>query len=297
MEQKTIRTTIILGEGEFQDGTNTRVIEGLATTVDVTKNGLPEKNTATIKIANLCMADMEQLTFLAFRPLQQRKNKIMVEAGEVGKELSLVFKGDITSSFPDFSAAPDVFFHIEAMTAGWSLQMNTSPTSVDGEVPAAQLIEQWAKEAGFGFINNSITASVQNTTYNGSPVEKAQQCANEIGVELLMDDENWTIQAWDNPRGDAVVLNPSCGLTGYPSFTSDGVSCRCFYNPKLKLGGQVKIESIVPRASGYWKITRLTHALSAYTNGEWTSSIDGMWLKEADDKGEDAADGEGQDNG
>ena len=45
MEQKTIRTTIILGEGEFEDGTNTRVIEGLATTVDVTKNGLPEKNT------------------------------------------------------------------------------------------------------------------------------------------------------------------------------------------------------------------------------------------------------------
>jgi hypothetical protein len=42
----------------------------------------------------------------------------------------------------------------------------------------------------------------------------------------------------------------------------------------------VKIESIVPRASGYWKITRLSHALTAYTNGEWTSSIDAIWLKE-----------------
>lgn len=284
MKQKTIRTTIILAEGEFEDGTNTRIIEGLATTVDVTKNGLPEKNTAKIKIANLAMSDMEQMTFLAFRPLQNRKNKIMVEAGNQGEELSMVFKGDITSSFPDFSSAPDVFFHIEAMTAGWSLCMNTSPTSVDGEMPVSQLMQKWATEAGFGLINNGITASVQNSTYNGSPIEQAQQCADEVGIELLIDDENFTIQSWDNPRGDAVLLNPQSGLVGYPSFNNDGISARCFYDPKLKLGGQVKIESIVPRASGYWKLTKLTHALTAYTNGAWMSSFDGMWLKEAEDE-------------
>ena len=284
MKQKTIRTTIILAEGEFEDGTNTRIIEGLATTVDVTKNGLPEKNTAKIKIANLAMSDMEQMTFLAFRPLQNRKNKIMVEAGNQGEELSMVFKGDITSSFPDFSSAPDIFFHIEAMTAGWSLCMNTSPTSVDGEMPVSQLMQKWATEAGFGLINNGITASVQNSTYNGSPIEQAQQCADEVGIELLIDDENFTIQSWDNPRGDAVLLNPQSGLIGYPSFNNDGISARCFYDPKLKLGGQVKIESIVPRASGYWKLTKLTHALTAYTNGAWMSSFDGMWLKEAEDE-------------
>jgi hypothetical protein len=284
MKQKTIRTTIILAEGEFEDGTNTRIIEGLATTVDVTKNGLPEKNTAKIKIANLAMSDMEQMTFLAFRPLQNRKNKIMVEAGNQGEELSMVFKGDITSSFPDFSSAPDVFFHIEAMTAGWSLCMNTSPTSVDGEMPVSQLMQKWATEAGFGLINNGITASVQNSIYNGSPIEQAQQCADEVGIELLIDDENFTIQSWDNPRGDAVLLNPQSGLIGYPSFNNDGISARCFYDPKLKLGGQVKIESIVPRASGYWKLTKLTHALTAYTNGAWMSSFDGMWLKEAEDE-------------
>ena len=89
---KTIRTTIVLGEGEFADGTNTRIIEGLATTVDIEKAGLPDKNTAKVKIANLNLAEMEQLTFLAFRPLQSRKNKIMIEAGEKGKELSVVFK-------------------------------------------------------------------------------------------------------------------------------------------------------------------------------------------------------------
>lgn len=280
MKEKTIRTTVVLGEGEFKDGTNTRVIEGLATAVDIQKNGLPEKNSAKVRISNLSMEDMEQLTFLAFRPLQSRKNHIMIEAGNKGEELSMCFKGDITSAFPDFSTAPDVVFNIEAITAGWSVLLNTSPTSIDGEESAAKLIAQFARDAGFAFVNNGISDSVRNTTYTGSPPEKARQCAAEINCELLMDDEVWTIQPWDTPRGDAVVLNPECGLLGYPSFTNDGISCKCFFNPVLKLGGQVKVESVVPRASGFWKITRLSHALSAYTNGEWTSSIDAIWLKE-----------------
>lgn len=280
MKQKTIKTSIILGEGTFEDGTNTRVIEGLATTVDIRKAGLPDQNTASVAISNLSLKDMEKLTFLAFRPLQSRKNKIMIEAGNVGDELALVFKGDIISAYPDFTSAPDVQFHIEAITAGWSLQVAESPTSVDGEAEVAQLISQFATNAGFAFVNNGITASVKNTTYTGSPVEKARQCANEVGIELLMDDDTWTIQDWGKPKGDAVLLTPETGLIGYPSFNQDGISCKSFYNPRLSLGGQVKIESIVPRATGYWKITNLSHSLSAYKDGEWSSTIDAMWLKE-----------------
>lgn len=277
---KTIRTTIILGEGEFADGTNTRVIEGLATEVDITKAGLPEKNTAKIKIANMSLEAMEQLTFLAFRPMQSRKNHIMIEAGEKGKALDVAFKGDITSAFPDFDSAPDIYFNIEAMTAGWSARLSTPPTSVNGEADAPTLFQQFATEAGFNFVNNGVSASVRNTTFNGSPIQKAQQCAEEIGCELLIDDDTFTIQPWGLSRGEAVLLNAESGLIGYPSFTSEGVNAKSFYNSRLELGGQVKIESIVPRSSGYWKITKLTHSLSAYTVGDWVSSISAIWLKE-----------------
>ena len=85
MKLKTIRTTIVLGEGQFADGNNTKIIEGLSTTVSVQKNGLPEKHSAHVTISNIAMADMEQMTFLAFRPLQKRKNKILIEAGNVGE--------------------------------------------------------------------------------------------------------------------------------------------------------------------------------------------------------------------
>ena len=81
---KTIRTTIILGEGEFSGGGNTKIIEGLATTVQVTKAGLPEKNSAEVRIQGLKLSDMEQLTFLSFLPGEYRKNHILIEAGNKG---------------------------------------------------------------------------------------------------------------------------------------------------------------------------------------------------------------------
>ena len=282
---KTLKTTIILGEGEFDGGGNTKIIEGLATTVQVTKAGLPEKNSAEVRIYNMSLSDMDKLTFLSFVPGEYRKNHILIEAGNKGEELSVVFKGDITSAYAEINA--DACMKFNALTAGWSVLIADSPTSVQGEATAESLISQFAQQAGFNFINNGVTESVKNATFNGSPVQKAQAVADEVGCELLMDDETWTIQPWDKPRGDAVLLKADSGLIGYPSFTQDGISCECFYNPRLQLGGQIKIESIVPRASGYWKITKLSHDLAAYTNGRWVSRIDGMYLPETAEESEE----------
>lgn len=278
MKQKTLRVTVILGEGEFEGGGNTKIFEGLATQVRVTKAGLPEKNSAEVRIFGLKLPDMEQLTFLSFLPGEYRKNHILIEAGDKGGELSVVFKGDITAAAADFSTAPDVSMKFQALTAGWSVLIADSPTSVQGEETAENLIKGFAQQAGYNFINEGVTESVKNATFNGSPVQKAEQVAEEVGAELLIDDETWTLMPWDKPRGDAVLLKADSGLIGYPSFTQDGITCTCFYNPRLKLGGQIKIESIVPRSTGYWKITKLSHELAAYTEGRWMSKIDGTYL-------------------
>lgn len=278
---KTIRTTITLGKGTFGGGGNSKIIEGLATDVDITKPGLPEKNSASVSIANISLADMEQMTFLAFQPLQSLKNLITIEAGEQGKTLATVFKGEITSAFADYGSVPDVEFKIEALSGGYAAQIGAKPISVKGNAKASDLIKQFAKEIGYTFKNEGVAASVRNAVFNGSPIEKARSVADEVGAELLIDDDSMILMPYDKPRsGGAVLLTPETGLIGYPSFTSDGISFSCFFNPNLKQGGQVKIESIVPRASGYWKITKLSHRLTAYRTGggSWYSSVDAAYI-------------------
>lgn len=278
---KTIRTTITLGKGTFGGGGNSKIIEGLATDVDITKPGLPEKNSASVSIANISLADMEQMTFLAFQPLQSLKNLITIEAGEQGKTLATVFKGEITSAYADYGSVPDVEFKIEALSGGYAAQIGAKPISVKGNAKAADLIKQFAKEIGYTFKNEGVAASVRNAVFNGSPIEKARSVADEVGAELLIDDDSMILMPYDKPRsGGAVLLTPETGLIGYPSFTSDGISFSCFFNPNLKQGGQVKIESIVPRASGDWKITKLSHRLTAYRTGggSWYSSVDAAYI-------------------
>lgn len=278
---KTIRTTITLGKGTFGGGGNSKIIEGLATDVDITKPGLPEKNSASVSIANISLADMEQMTFLAFQPLQSLKNLITIEVGEQGKTLATVFKGEITSAYADYGSVPDVEFKIEALSGGYAAQIGAKPISVKGNAKAADLIKQFAKEIGYTFKNEGVAASVRNAVFNGSPIEKARSVADEVGAELLIDDDSMILMPYDKPRsGGAVLLTPETGLIGYPSFTSDGISFSCFFNPNLKQGGQVKIESIVPRASGYWKITKLSHKLTAYRTGggSWYSSVDAAYI-------------------
>ena len=64
-------------------------------------------------------------------------------------------------------------------------------------------------------------------------------------------------------------------MIGYPSFDNEGVTVKGIYESKLQLGGPVRIESIVPRASGLWQIVSLSHKLQAGYPGatQWVSQI------------------------
>ena len=283
--RKAIRIQMTLGKGVFpgtQD--NTYVVDGLGVNVEVEKNGLPDLNKAKISISNMAYDKMEQLTMLAFRPLRRAKNVVAVFAGDEGTQLDRVFVGEVTSAFADYSNAPDIEFQIEASSGSHPLQIAAAPVSVNGQTAASELIKRFATEMGYTFKNDGVTAQVKNSIFNGSPLEKAKAVADQCGIDLLCDDGEIIIMPRRKERKANVVplLTAESGLIGYPTFTADGISLNAFFNPDFKLKGLIRVESIVPRATGTWKITKLSHSLSAYrTDSEdWYSSIEAHWVSE-----------------
>lgn len=280
---KTIQIAVTLGKGTFSEGGNTKTIEGLACDVTVQKPGLPEKNSATIKIWGLKYEDMAQLTMLSFKPLESQHNLISIKAGEkddtdsARSSLALVFQGEITSAFADFNAAPDVCMQFEADSGSYPQQIAAPVVTVKGDAQAEKLFAQFAKEAGYTFKNEGVTSSVKNAWFPGSPIDKMTKLARDIGCELIIDDGAVTILPMGKAReGNAVLLTRDTGLIGYPTFNQDGISCRCIFNSDLVYGGLIKMESIVPRASGVWRITKLTHHITAYIpgGGNWESQME-----------------------
>lgn len=276
---KTIRLSITLGKGQFSEGGNTKIIEGLACEVSVTKPGLPEKNSANVKVYGLKYEDMAQLTMLAFQPLELQRNLISIFAGELGGKLSLVFSGQIISAFADFNASPDVAMQFEADTGTYPQQIAEANLSVDGEATAEDIFSKFAESAGYDFINEGVTTAVKYICAAGSPITKAEKLSKDLGINLVIDDDTMIIlPAGQARKGNATLLNKNTGLIGYPTFNQDGISCKCLFNPDLIYGGLIKVESVVPRATGTWRITKLTHNLAAYIpGGAWESQVEAMY--------------------
>ena len=280
---KTIQVVMAMAEGVFQNGANQITVEGLPTTVDIQKQGGDERPSCTVTIGNLNIDVVKQLTTLSFRPLQRFKNQITINAGEVGKQLQTIFIGDFENAYGEFQNAPTMNLMVKAIAAQHGALMATPATSVDGTEQVAKLMEQWAVEAGCTLENKGVNASVKNVVYRGSPVDKAKTLARDVGIDLIIDDGKFIItpngQAVD---GNAVLIDPKHGLLGYPAFSNDGIEFNMIFDPNVKIGGLVKIESIVPRASGIWKVAKITTKLEAYVpnGGSWNSSVSATWVQE-----------------
>ena len=102
MKLKTIRTTIVLGEGQFADGNNTKIIEGLSTTVSVQKNGLPEKHSAHVTISNIAMADMEMSMEMSMKIELENIGTTVVTAPANADEYAEYTFEDIWGSMEDW---------------------------------------------------------------------------------------------------------------------------------------------------------------------------------------------------
>lgn len=275
---KTVRITIQLRKGEFDNGGNTVIIEGLPVSVTVTKQGGEAKNKASVTVDNLKPETATQLTTLAFKRLETYNNVIQIDAGSQGAELSTIFIGEITSAVP-VMGDNKLSLKIEALAGYYPALIPSTPTSVQENTTVEKLMKQFADEAGYSFENKGITASIANSVFVGSPVEKAKTLARQADVDLLIDDNKFTIQPFEAPKeGQIPLLSKGTGLIGYPSFSNEGINCKSVFNDKLKVGSYFKLESVLPHASGEWQITKVEHRLEAYTpnSGTWESDVTGV---------------------
>ncbi|ALR08552.2 phage protein [Xylella fastidiosa] len=72
--------------------------------------------------------------------------------------------------------------------------------------------------------------------------------------------------------GDAVLLSQSSGMMGSPEVTDDGLKITTLLNPALRIGGLVRVDSIIPIYNGDYKITSL-HDMGDVMAEAWFSTV------------------------
>lgn len=274
--KKIIEVRITLNSGTFSGGANTKVIRGLPVKAAIQRPGFPARDNAKISITGINQEDLEALTFLAFRPMTYaQNNKVSVYAGDEKEGLSLVFMGDIVTSVPNYNAAPDVVLEIDAMAGYYAGLLAVPPYTFKGSIPVSSILQEICQKARFVFVNEGETKSVLNPYLKGSPIQKIITLANNYNLNIVVSGETVTLKPSQGDRQVVSVLNKDSGMIGYPDFTANGIRVKSEYLPTVNVGDLIKVESIVPKATGLWSVISVNHSLGAHMdNAPWFTTIE-----------------------
>ena len=275
--EKRIETRIKLNVGKYKSGDNVKIITGLPTEVNVNQAGFPSLDQAKISIFGINQADLESLTFLSFKTLYYNRNEIEVYAGD-DEGMSLVFQGDIINSKPDYNGAPDVPLVIDAISGYYQGLSAVPPYTFKGSIPTSTIIEQLCAEMDYAFVNEGETKQAVNPYLKGSPIQKIRQLAKSYNLDVNITGKTVTLRKSDGNRKIIAAINKDSGLIGYPEFTNMGIKLRCEFMPELKIGDEIEVKSIVPKASGRWRIFSLNHSIGVHLDGApWETSIECLY--------------------
>lgn len=250
--------------------------------ISVNKVASPDLPKAEVTIHGLSLDEMSEITSVTFKKNAQTPNKLIVEAGYTENDMTKIFSGEITTAFGDFNSSPDVVFKVNAQSGIYPKVKPESPITIKGEMKTEDIVKQVAESNGYNteFINKDL-GSLKDQILTGTPLEKVQKVGKTVGADVIVDNETIVML----PKGEARiqqgihVINKDNGLIGYPNFTEEGIEFTCFFNPKLCVGGLIQVQSIVPRASGKWKITALTHSLTVNSSSgaEWRTEVTAVY--------------------
>lgn len=212
-----------------------------------------------------------------------RENRIKVDAGDEVSGMTTVFDGLIYEAYPNFDGDADSRHFYVVGIASRIAQLKPVPaSSYPGSVPAAQVIETLAKQAGFTLKNDGVTAVLASPYFWGTAWQQIQAAVRAANCYAGLDSVSKTLTIWpkDAAPGDVTVtVSKETGMIGYPRFQDVQVIVRTMFNPIFNLspGTSVSVKSDLKAADGKIRLTFISHELSSQMpGGPWETLLIGV---------------------
>lgn len=277
MNKKRLKFIITLGTGKFGASDNDQItLEGYRAIADIDKAGGMMMGTLRARIYGVTQDDMNSITTLQWKPREIIPNTVEVYAID-GDTETLVFAGNIVNAWGDYQTMPDVYLRLQAQSAFINQLKPVPPRSFKGAIDVASVMGQIAKDLGYNFENNGVSASLTDVYLPNTGLEQAKDLAHAANVDLYLDDKTLAITPANRPRGELIPeISAESGLIGYPTFDGIGVNFKTLFNPSVTFGGRIKLVTDIQQAKGEWIVTSIGHRLeSEKPGGAWLSNVRG----------------------
>lgn len=254
----------LTNEGDkFSDGSIIKKIYSPRSSANIVTFGGHNSGDAQFTIWGLSFEDIATLT--RFRGWNGAKNfnKIVVKANG-----STLYQGMIVSCIADLNQAPDVSVSIYCNPCAFLMTIVSPPFSFKGKIKAADMIESIIKPLGMSLTNVDVDVSLTDPYIVGSPYQQIMQIIDHVGCFINYSYDDIYISKKETPRDDGVInLSPSTGLIGYPMYYDSHLVAKSYFSPIYAVGKKIKLDTILPLASGDYSIYSVTHDLTCNLPG------------------------------
>lgn len=267
------------GPTTFDNGTNnTATLPGLRMSAKIVKGGGRAWGQMDLKIYGMTASLMRQLSTLGVKINMPQRSSVTLQAGDAQSGMTTVFVGNVMNAWGDFNSSPDVPFNVDAKVGGFLAVQNVAPASYSGSTDVASAMASLAATANLKFVNSGVSGKIAAPYLWGSPLQQMQQIADAAGIIYTVDIDTLYIWKKNGQRGSSgVVISPSTGMIGYPSFTNQGIMVKTIYNPSIGIGQTVQVQSTVDAvspANGTWAVMNFDLDLeSQVLHGQWSQTL------------------------
>lgn len=276
LSRKRIDVTISLGTGQFGDtGANTVTITGARVHAGIQVFGGEAMPQLQLRIFGQPLERMNQLTTIG--PINSAimfNNSVLVAAGD-DSSMQTVYSGTIWEAWAEFQGVPEVPLNIVGLGGLAASLKPVGALSYTGSADVATIMQTLAETMGLAFENNGVSVQLSNPYFPGTALAQVRACARAADIYYAID--RGTLAIWPKNgarQGDAVLISPETGMVGYPSFASNGLTLTTLFNPAIKPGGVVQVDSSLQVARGQWTVLQVQHSLQSETpNGQWFTQI------------------------
>ncbi len=277
--RRTIEVTIKLGAGSFGEDLGDQItLSGHRIACEIMATGGALQGTANVRIYGLTLDTINRLTTIGPTMTEIRgKNSISITAGNVGEVLTQIYLGTIDTAYADFQAMPEVVLNISALSAAAAAVRPVPPSSFQTSASVSTIMRGLAELARFDFEDNNVTGSLANPYFSGTALDQIKACSRDAGIDYYIDRGVLAITPKNVARGGEIpTISPATGMVGYPMFSSQGLSVTCEFQPTVRLGGKINVETSLTAANGNWNVFTVMHSLECENRGgPWFTVISG----------------------
>ena len=262
--QKNLIVQIRLGQGTFGNtGQNTVELSNLRVMATITKGTFPSLDIATIRVYGLTPTIMNACSTMGTPlPLYRIGNTVTLLAGSQGSAMSVVFSGFMGFCWQDYNEAPEVSLVISGLAGGLAAIKPVPPISYPGGADVATIMAGIATTMNMGFENNGVVQTLTDTYEGQTALEQAHSVARHARINMYIDTiiqngqetglSAGVLAIWPelgSRSGPIPTISAATGMVGYPKYQSNGMAFTTLYNPNIRVGGKIQMQSTVGGAA------------------------------------------------